>query len=256
MPAQLTAIRSGPGPTRRGDGGGDVGGAGDVTGHRGDRRRRVRRPVPSPDARSNPTTCAPAAARAAAVAAPSPEAAPVTMADEPVICMVTPDLTVNRRPGRLRNGGGRISPSRRGCADAATTGAGPDRRDDDRGLTSASPLRKASVKASTAADRGEVTMFLLRKPILALSGSSAVRDAVSKAPLTKSVVDRFIPGETTADAVAAVVDAARQGPAGHPGSSRRGHHRPGDRGRHGRRLPRAHRGAGRGRPGCRARRCR
>lgn len=47
-------------------------------------------------------------------------------------------------------------------------------------------------------------MFLLRKPILAVSGSSAVRDAVSKAPLTKSVVDRFIPGETTAEAVAAV----------------------------------------------------
>src|SRR5664279_4372726 len=47
-------------------------------------------------------------------------------------------------------------------------------------------------------------MFLLRKPILALSGSSAVRGAVSSAPLARSVVDRFIPGETTADAVAAV----------------------------------------------------
>jgi proline dehydrogenase len=48
-------------------------------------------------------------------------------------------------------------------------------------------------------------MFLLRKPILALSGSSAVRDVVSKAPLTRSVVDRFIPGETTEQAVAAVI---------------------------------------------------
>jgi proline dehydrogenase len=48
-------------------------------------------------------------------------------------------------------------------------------------------------------------MFLLRKPILAMSGSSAVRAAVSGAPITRSVVDRFIPGETTADAVAAVV---------------------------------------------------
>lgn len=47
-------------------------------------------------------------------------------------------------------------------------------------------------------------MFLLRRPILALSGSTAVRDIVSKAPLTKPVVDRFIPGESTADAVAAV----------------------------------------------------
>src|SRR6478672_4344352 len=48
-------------------------------------------------------------------------------------------------------------------------------------------------------------MFLLRKPILALSGSTAVRDTVSNAPVTRSVVDRFIPGETTADVVAAVV---------------------------------------------------
>jgi len=47
-------------------------------------------------------------------------------------------------------------------------------------------------------------MFLLRKPILALSDSSAVRDVVSKAPVTRSVVDRFIPGETSAAAVAAV----------------------------------------------------
>jgi proline dehydrogenase len=48
-------------------------------------------------------------------------------------------------------------------------------------------------------------MFLLRKPILALADSTAVRDTVSRAPVTRSVVDRFIPGETTADAVTAVV---------------------------------------------------
>ena len=54
-------------------------------------------------------------------------------------------------------------------------------------------------------------MFLLRKPILAMSGSTAVRDTVSKAPLTKSVVDRFIPGETTADAVAAVASLRAKG---------------------------------------------
>ncbi len=48
-------------------------------------------------------------------------------------------------------------------------------------------------------------MFLLRRPILALSGSSAVRGVVSNSPVTRSVVDRFIPGETTADVVAAVV---------------------------------------------------
>ena len=54
-------------------------------------------------------------------------------------------------------------------------------------------------------------MFLLRKPILALSDSTAVREVVSKAPVTRSVVDRFIPGETTADAVAAVVKLRAKG---------------------------------------------
>src|SRR5664279_1027625 len=54
-------------------------------------------------------------------------------------------------------------------------------------------------------------MFRLRKPILALSGSTAVRDTVSKAPVTKSVVDRFIPGETTADVVAAVAPLRAKG---------------------------------------------
>ena len=49
-------------------------------------------------------------------------------------------------------------------------------------------------------------MFLLRKPILALSGNSAVRDALTTTPITRSVVDRFIPGETARDAVAAVTD--------------------------------------------------
>ncbi len=47
-------------------------------------------------------------------------------------------------------------------------------------------------------------MFLLRKPILALSDSAAVRGVVSKAPITRGMVDRFVPGETTADAVRAV----------------------------------------------------
>ena len=49
-------------------------------------------------------------------------------------------------------------------------------------------------------------MFLLRKPIMAVSDSAAVRTAVSRAPITRSVVDRFVAGETTADAVAAVAD--------------------------------------------------
>ena len=47
-------------------------------------------------------------------------------------------------------------------------------------------------------------MYLLRKPILALSGSSGVRSAAMALPATRSVVRRFVAGETTADAVAAV----------------------------------------------------
>jgi len=47
-------------------------------------------------------------------------------------------------------------------------------------------------------------MFLLRGPILALSKSAAVRDAVTGFPPTRSVVDRFVAGETTDNAVSAV----------------------------------------------------
>ena len=47
-------------------------------------------------------------------------------------------------------------------------------------------------------------MYLLRTPILALSKSSQVRDAVTRAPVTRSVVRRFVAGEATADALAAV----------------------------------------------------
>ncbi len=47
-------------------------------------------------------------------------------------------------------------------------------------------------------------MYLLRKPILALSRNHAVRDLISRAPVTRDVVQRFVAGETTADAVTAV----------------------------------------------------
>lgn len=47
-------------------------------------------------------------------------------------------------------------------------------------------------------------MFLLRTPILALSKSSAVRDLITRLPVTRAVVDRFVAGEQAADAVAAV----------------------------------------------------
>ena len=47
-------------------------------------------------------------------------------------------------------------------------------------------------------------MFLLRKPILALSGNTRVRDLTTRLPLTRDVVQRFVAGETTADAVRAV----------------------------------------------------
>ncbi len=47
-------------------------------------------------------------------------------------------------------------------------------------------------------------MFLLRKPILALSGNTRVRDLTTRLPLTREVVQRFVAGETTADGVRAV----------------------------------------------------
>lgn len=47
-------------------------------------------------------------------------------------------------------------------------------------------------------------MYLLRRPMLALSTRTGVRDAVTAAPLTGRVVERFIAGETLDDAVAAV----------------------------------------------------
>ncbi len=79
-------------------------------------------------------------------------------------------------------------------------------------------------------------MFLLRKPILALSGNGAVRDALARTPVTKSMVDRFVPGETSADAVRAVTELRGAGLQG-PRPPGRGHHRPGDRRRHGRGVP-------------------
>ena len=47
-------------------------------------------------------------------------------------------------------------------------------------------------------------MFLLRKPILALSASERVRELTTQLPITRAVVERFVAGETTADAIAAV----------------------------------------------------
>ena len=47
-------------------------------------------------------------------------------------------------------------------------------------------------------------MFLLRKPILAVSNSAAVKKLVVKLPLTRSVVQRFVAGEATSDATRAV----------------------------------------------------
>ena len=54
-------------------------------------------------------------------------------------------------------------------------------------------------------------MYLLRKPILALSASSGVRKLITRLPLTRDVVDRFVAGETTADAIRAVRDLRAKG---------------------------------------------
>lgn len=54
-------------------------------------------------------------------------------------------------------------------------------------------------------------MYLLRKPILALSASKSVRDLITRLPLTRSVVDRFVAGSATRNAVAAVRDLRAKG---------------------------------------------
>lgn len=54
-------------------------------------------------------------------------------------------------------------------------------------------------------------MFLLRKPILALSNNNRVRDLTTRLPLTRDVVQRFVAGETTADAVRAVAQLRADG---------------------------------------------
>jgi proline dehydrogenase len=47
-------------------------------------------------------------------------------------------------------------------------------------------------------------MYVLRRPILAISATTGVRDVVSKAPVTRDVVKRFVAGETVDDATSAV----------------------------------------------------
>jgi proline dehydrogenase len=47
-------------------------------------------------------------------------------------------------------------------------------------------------------------MYVLRRPILAISANTGVRDVVSKAPVTRDVVKRFVAGESVDTATAAV----------------------------------------------------
>lgn len=54
-------------------------------------------------------------------------------------------------------------------------------------------------------------MFLLRKPILALSKSERLRHLLTALPVTSKVVSRFVAGETTADAVRVVAELRRTG---------------------------------------------
>jgi proline dehydrogenase len=54
-------------------------------------------------------------------------------------------------------------------------------------------------------------MNLLRQPIVALSGSQNTRRAMMRWPVTRAVVRRFVPGEETSSAVAAVQNICRKG---------------------------------------------
>lgn len=54
-------------------------------------------------------------------------------------------------------------------------------------------------------------MFLLRRPILALSASTGVKDLLTTLPATRSVVERFVAGPDVTDAVRAVGELHRDG---------------------------------------------
>lgn len=54
-------------------------------------------------------------------------------------------------------------------------------------------------------------MYLLRKPILVVSNSRAVKNLLVKLPITRSVVRRFVAGEGTKDAIAAVATLRESG---------------------------------------------
>ncbi|MCI9887385.1 proline dehydrogenase family protein [Micrococcales bacterium 31B] len=47
-------------------------------------------------------------------------------------------------------------------------------------------------------------MYVLKKPLLALSANHRVRDLMVRSPLTRDVVHRFVPGETTDSVVTAI----------------------------------------------------
>ena len=67
---------------------------------------------------------------------------------------------------------------------------------------------------------------VLRQGLLQLSKSGQIRSLVEKAPVSRDVVRRFVPGERTADAVAGGDRAGPHRPAQHHRLPRRGHHRP------------------------------
>src|SRR3954470_22411300 len=52
---------------------------------------------------------------------------------------------------------------------------------------------------------------MLRQSLLALSRSEQVKDLITRLPLSRGVVDRYIPGDTTAEAMAVVSEVVDAG---------------------------------------------
>ena len=266
MPAQLTASRSGASGVTSANAAATS--AGLVT-------SPLARTMPSvaggpdrshPAARSKPITRTPASARAAAVAAPNPDAAPVTMAEVPAICIEDSRSAGWSALRSARYPAGSAAAHRR----AVGEGSGSAHRGTDGGMRAACPVRidvrtaggeagGSGLLVGTVSGR---SMAEVRRCSCSASPSSPSRTArwcgraLSKTPLTRSVVDRFIAGETTADAVAAVADLHAHGlqvSLDHLGEDTK------DRAAadaHRRRLPGPAAGDGGGGPGVRARNCR
>ena len=122
-------------------------------------------------------------------------------------------------------------------SDLRVSGIARDRRRAE-GRRAARPVSLSIVDASD----------LLRGALLQMSDSDLVKSAVLKAPVSRSVVSRYVAGESVDEAVAVAAELRTTNRLATPRLPRRGHHRPGPGRGHPRHLRAPARGPRRGRP--------